>query len=148
MKQQWMNGIDTDNCRNTSFICVTCIIILVTWFLHICDTDNCRNTSFVCVICIIISVTWFLHICDTDNCRNASFVRVTCIIISVTFISVTWLLHMYDAAMDGGDRHGQLQECLLHMCDMTPSYVWPDSFTCVSRLFAVGWLRPVGSLKL
>jgi len=98
-------------------------------------------------------VTWLLYMCDmtplyivqhgideidTDNCR------------SVSWISLTWLLNMrdlipsyvrhdfwciYDTALHWRDRHRQLQECLLNICDMT--LAWLCAAVCCSVLRCV-----------
>ena len=194
--QQWMEGIDTDNCRNASCICVT-------WLLHMCDTTFCCGVATTCRLLKIIGlfckrallkgrysaketydfkeptnrshpiydtaldrrdrhgqtqdttahscVPWLLfsctsegvmsHIkqsCHTHTLQENTLLRsLACVWVRHDCsICVTWLLHLrdltpsyiYDAVMDGWGRHGQLQECLISICDMTPSYMWLDSF--------------------
>ena len=103
-----------------SFICVT-------WLTHMCDMIHSYvwHDSFICV-------TWLIHMCDVTH----SYLWHD------SLICVTWLIHMC--------------ESLNHMCDMTHSYahvtrscegrdsfcirdmnhsfVWHDSFMCVTWL--------------
>ena len=111
-----------------SFICVT-------WLIHMCDVTHSyvRHDSFICV-------TWLLQRCDvthsygdmTDSyVRRDSFICVTWLIHirDMTHPYTTWLMHM---------RHhshkwiSHICDRLIHMCDMTESYVWHEWFMCVT----------------
>ena len=74
---------------------------------HLCVWHD----AFMCV-------TWLIHVCDMTHLRitisnQGAFTRA----------HVPWLVHMYDMKYSN-----------VHMCPVTHSYVWHDSFTCVPRL--------------
>ena len=83
----------------------------------------------VCMCEVIIGKWWWdiLHMHHfmshfDDSSKHDAFVRVTYFVLACdSFIRVTWLGHVCVA-------------WLIHTCDMTPSYVWHDSFICVTRL--------------
>ena len=91
----------------------------VTWLIHTCGVliPTCAMThsyvwhdSFMCVPWLI-PTSDTPHSCvwhDSSTCGTCSFLRVTC------------LIHMWDM--------------LIHVCDMTHSYVWHASFICVTWL--------------
>jgi len=143
-----------------SYICVTWLIHIrdmthscvwhdtftcVTWLIYMCDmTHSCRRRdSFICV-------TWLIHMCDMTHSYvwHDSFIRVTWLIPCMwhdTFI------HMNESAQTNLLRntpvslyacHMSTIKCvtwLVHMCDMTHSYVWHDSFIRVTWLIPYMW---------
>jgi len=128
--------------------------IRVTWLIHMCDV-----THLLLILCvtwlIIINATWLIHKCDvTHSCgtwlihvgrdsfiyRNYvwhdSFICSWGTVCGDAFISVTWLIHVCDVTLSLVWRDtfmsvtGRMTR-LLHVCDMTHSCVWHDSFICV-----------------
>jgi len=173
-----------------SFICVTWLIrmcdmtrsyvwhdsfIRVTWLIHMCDITHTYvwHDSFICV-------TWLIHMCDVtrsyvwhDSCTR----HVTCmsvqlcsnddqvcvsqveILVEFEFVprnvsfardlvteqhakrkkEITWLIHVCDISHSDVWRDSFIYVIicvtwLIHTCDMTHSYVWHDSFICVTWL--------------
>jgi len=124
----------------------------VTWLVHVCDVTrlcnitlfnkelpHARHDSCTCVTCLtrvrdmthvyewrdsFICVTWQVHVCDVIRLCDITLCNKE-------------LLHV---------RHdwGTCVTCLTRvrdmthvMCDMTRSYVWHDSFICVTWLACV-----------
>jgi len=123
-----------------SFTCVTWLVF--TW--GICD---------VTVVCVwrdeCMCMTWLIHVecmsewavtshrCAMTRSRvrhvwHDSFVRSTCL---------TWLIHMCDMTNSYLKRTSfTCVTWLIHACDMTHSYAWQDLFTCWK------WLIPIGRM--
>jgi len=106
-----------------SFICVTWRVWRVTWQILRAEGDTVRNArnSFQVILvtwCIHIYVPWHIDMCD-----------VTCETCDMT--------HSYDRGRcDTSCRPQQTG----HICDITHSYVYHDSFTCVTwRVWRVTW---------
>jgi len=82
----------------------------------VCVCVCVMNISKVISLCYsrdwFICVTWLVHMCDMTHSR------------------ATRLIHLCDMT----HRLDLLFIWLVRMCDMTPSYVWHDSFTCVTWL--------------
>ena len=58
--------------------------------------------------------------------------------------TMTWLIHMCDMAHSYVYHDSFMCVTrLIHMCDMTHSYVWHDSFICVTWLIHVCGMTPV-----
>jgi len=91
--------------------------IWVTWLVHMCDMTRSYvwHDSFICVI-------WLVHMCDITphiftNTTDSFFTDTTdSYVRHDVLISATWIIHM---------------------CAMTHSYVWRDSFTCVTWLIHI-----------
>ena len=106
-----------------------------------------RYDKFICVTCIFIFMTWLNHTCDTThslcNMTHSHVWRHTHIYVRHdTFICVTWLIrhvcgvtHSYarlDSCSIGNCACRETR--FVHMCDMTRSHVWYDTFICVTWL--------------
>jgi len=93
-----------------SFICVI-------WHIHMCDMTHSYvwHDSFICV-------TWPIHMCDMTHssfkCHSTSF----------KFHSTLWVSFQWH------DTHKIFPRKETTLCDITHSYVWPDSFVGVTRL--------------
>jgi len=81
-----------------------------------------------------------MYMCDFILCAILLCVRPDSIICvwRDAFICVTWLIHMCDMT-HSYVRHDSFicVTWLIHMCDMTHSYVWHDSFICATWLIYV-----------
>ena len=140
---------------HASSICVTWLIYVrdMTYFRvtiymraefndwhHMCDMTHpyVWRVSFMCV-------TWLIHICDVtySSVWHDSFICLTELIdkclfmcvqnLTINIINDGWLLYAILMCV--------ISVCtelgapwLTHMCDMTHSYMWHDSFTCVTWL--------------
>ena len=123
--------------RHDSFISYD-FFVRVTWLRHMCDMTRSYvwHDSFICV-------TWLVHMCDMTRSYvwRVSFTRVTCLlhtshkvytrcVIGLLYafsICVTCLIHIV---------------WLLHMCNMTLSYMWHGSFICVTWLLHTCTMTP------
>jgi len=115
-----------------------------TWLIH----DDARHFTHVTIHDLCIGVTWNNHVCE-----------MTCIVIIYRcnmipscvrhdlFIGATWLIHvcamtthelLIKTSVQVCVRHGS-RICArpIHVCDTTRSYVWHDSFICVTWLVHV-----------
>ena len=113
----------------------------VTWHIHTClgesrvEKDPYGRYGFIYVALLHICVTWLIHICV----RWLIHIHVTWLIHAcVTWLihaCVTWHIHTcvgvsrVEKAPYGRDTC----EWLIHICDMTHSHVWHDSFTHMWR---------------
>jgi len=134
--------------------------ICATWLIHICDMTHLyvwhdsfmfvtwllgmgstRETyvlhdSFINVTCLIhtwdICVEWLIHTCDTKTCVRGQSTRVRA---SSSDIYAIWLIHMRDMTHSYVWHDSFIcLTWLVHMCDMTHSYAWRDSFVRVTWL--------------
>jgi len=103
-----------------------------------------------------ICVTWLIHMCDMTHSYAWPWINLPLLLLwsaicdmthpyvwHVTLICVTWHTHMWHDSFI-------CVTWLIHMCDMTRSYVWYDSFkyaavdksavVLVHCLFCVTWL--------
>jgi len=137
----------------THALCLTCLI-------HMCDMTHqyLWHDSFTCVTCLTHICAWLTHMCGMTH-SHVWHDSLTCVawLISMchmthshaghdSFICVTWLIHLcsntpsYALILDNMSdmthssvRHDFITR-FIHMCGMTHSYVWHDSFICVTWL--------------
>jgi len=91
------------------------LFICVEWLIPMCNLTHSylRRDLFICV-------TWLISMCDMTHSRwHDSCMCYT------TYSYVIWLFHMWHDSF---------------ICDMTHSYVWHDSFTCVTWLLQNAWV--------
>jgi len=115
-----------------------------TWLSHMWDMTHSyvRHDSFICE-------TWLIHYCRLTAvhcdvlCRQS--LKCECDMVhSHVWQSVTWLIHMWDVTPSYVWCDSLICETwLMHMWDVTHSYVRRDSFIYIT----MQWLRLVGSLK-
>jgi len=140
-----------------SFMCVTWHVhVCVAWLIRMCDTRliHMRDTHSYVRHDSFVRATWFIRTCDMIHSyvRHDSFVCVTCLIREQRVCKIFALesgtshvrrnhvtytnesCHAYASVISGAMSHIWPQIWLLHMCDMTHSYVWHDSFICVTWL--------------
>jgi len=129
--------------------------IHMTWVMYTCDMThaNVWHDSFIRVTCLIHMcdmthpyVSWLMHMCymthlyvwhDSFKCMEQLischvFICVTWLISCHVFTCVTWLIQML-ASPTNLTR-------FIHMCKITHSYVWHDSFWCMTDFTCVSWL--------
>jgi len=139
-------------------------VICVTWLIHMCDMSHSYvwRALFVCVLHIYVC---FIYVWEHVLVVNADLTAAQ--VGHDSFICVTWFIHMYDmfhsymwcalfvcvlhiyvcfiygwehvlvvnAVADSDRRAGRTW--LIHMCDMTYSYVWHVSFIYVMCLICL-----------
>ena len=139
-----------------SFICVT-------WLIHMCDMTHYvwRDLSMCVIFCHVkhdewfICATWLIHMCKMthsyvwhNSIDYAMYVWhdiYKCAMSRRLISQVTHIWHSliqrngaFSTWTSGGfDSKSHWHACatwLIHMCDMTHSYVQHDSFICVSWL--------------
>jgi len=126
-----------------SFMCAT-------WLIHVCGmTHSCARWWHLCVYSYthksLIWKTLVFHMSHTYE-LDAQAVplytavfphirknRVSRVFHLCLFIRVTWLIHVCDMT-HSCVWHDSFMcvTWLIHGCDMTHSHVWHDSFTCVT----------------
>ena len=107
----------------------TCSVVTCTWLVHV------GHVSFTCVCAMTHS-----HLCDIYVCDMTEF--------DTTFVTTrhpnecsrdTHIhIHPHPHSYRHTRRHDWLQTSphhhVIHVCDATHSYVWHDSFICVTSL--------------
>jgi len=88
-----------------------------------------RYVSFIWGFDTFICDVTYLYVGVTYSCM-AWRLKMWC---------VTWLIHMWHDSFICDMTHWYVA-CLIHMCDMTHSYVWRDSFICDMPHLYVTWL--------
>jgi len=144
---------DSFACVTYSFIRVTCLILLVTWLIHMSHDSSLH---------VIICVTWLIHMCNMTHSYmwHDSFICVTRLIhtcdvthsyirhdFGITreprqWLRATWLIDMGDMTRSTVCKDYSYVwyhlfmcvTCLIYTCNMTHVYVWHDSFMCVTWL--------------
>jgi len=143
--------------HSTRNICVplACVwhdsLICVTWLIHVCDMTH----SYVCIMNYSYTTHSFIRLWLSVTSRSTPNIRVPFACVwHDSLMCVTWLIlvcdltHSYVCDMKHWYmthsciclwlrwRHALLQTyvCLLHVCDMTRSCVWHDSFLYVTWL--------------
>jgi len=135
-----------------SFTCVTRLIRIHTqltamplgpWLVCMCDTPHSHawHASFICVASLV-------YMCDMTHISRVPYTRVR----HASFTCATWPIHTCDKILSRAWRHSFIETkntgnavigirrtcatwrvpCLIHMGDMTHSYVWHDPFICVT----------------
>ena len=126
--------------------------ICVTWLIHMCDmTHTCTTAAY------IIRDGWLMH----ESCHTRLYMRHDSFIcVKLIHICMTWRIHMWDVTHScvtytscmplerGWSRHicNMTHSYVwhdsfisvpwrIHIYDMTHSYVWHGAFTCATRLF-------------
>jgi len=112
-----------------SFICVT-------WLIHMCDMTHSHvwHDSF-------IYVTWLIHMCDMTHSHvwHDSFIydTYTCVhrVCAHEFVSMcTWVREYVHMSSWVCAHENPRDPNYFHVCDTIHSYVWHDSFICVTWL--------------
>ena len=148
-----------------SFICVTWLVhmwdmtrsyawhesfICFTWLVHVCDMTHWYvwHDAFICwtwlvytcdrahwyvwqdsLMCVCL---WLIHICDIIHSYVCVCVCVCLCVLQDSFTCVKQSIHTCDIIR---------VTWLVYTCDMTPLYVWHDSFVCVTWIIiCVTWI--------
>jgi len=144
-----------------SFICVT-------WLIDTCHSHVWQGSRSFMGECkhsstrrhrplnLFISLKWPIYMCNVTRCICVAGLALICRRVfpwNDLFTRITWLVHMCDVTHSYVWRNSFIRVTwFIHMCDVSHSCVWHDSHTwlvhmCDRARAAMGWLRLVGFLK-
>jgi len=115
MSHIWTSHVTRMHTRHPAF---------VAWLIHMCVVTHLYvwHDSFLCVM-------WGIRMCDVAHSCDDSFIcapRTPHVAHMAPNSLHLWLIHMCD-----------MTHFFFKMCDMPHSYVWHDSFTCVTWLICM-----------